>query len=58
MRMLTNVCLTTVGLCLLTVPAMAQTMDASQPLPEPGTLGLLAGGVAAAAIIGRLRKPK
>jgi len=40
----------------LSAPVMAGTVV--QELSEPGTIGLVAGGIAAAVIVARLRKRK
>lgn len=55
MHRLTTVGLATVGFWLLSAPVMA---GAVTQMPEPGTLGLLAAGVAAVVIVSRLRKRK
>ena len=54
MHKLITASLTTVGLWLLSGPAMAGFVA----VPEPSTIGLFAGGIAAAVIVSRLRKRK
>ena len=55
MHKLVRAILATVGLWLLSGPAMAGDPIG---LPEPSTIGLFAGGIAAAVIVSRLRKRK
>ncbi len=45
--------LSAVGAVLIAAPAMA---GGTRPIPEPGTLALVAGGAAAIIILRRLRK--
>lgn len=47
------ICTSTAALWLISVPASAGVAVA---VPEPGILALVAGGVAAAIIVGRIRK--